>query len=242
MKKRIGEVDERLRQSFNPDNIGVLIASLNRWYLIAFALLILVVLLVAHSIVVTKRLMDNREIIYVKLSPDGTWFIDVNETNDINFYKTTVDHLIAQYVKRRYQEVPYSVKADYGFALLMMQDKLGHWFSSSGGFNAPARAAQIASCQECGTVEIEIRDIYHYDKDKTVFGRDEGTLYRTNIYINVIDTAKDGTKSDVDTVKKIVALEWRLLPKAAIPKDKQYLILNPLGLQIMKEELLNDAS
>ena len=240
--KRLGHVSEQLKQSFNPDNVGILIATLNRWYLIAFALLVTVIFLLVYSVFISKKVIDNKEIVYVKLSPDGTWFIDVTETNEIDFYTTTVDHLIAQYVKRRYQEVPYSVRADYGFALLMMQDKLGNWFSSASGFNAPARAAQIASCQECGTVEIEIRDIYHYDKDKTVFGRDEGTLYRTNVYINVIDTAKDGTKSDANTVKKIVALEWRLLPKAAIPKDKQYLILNPLGLQIMKEELLNDAS
>ncbi len=242
MKHRIGELDVRLRQSFNPDNIGLLIANLNRWYLIAFALLILLVLLVAHTIVITKRLIDNREIVYVKLSPDGTWFVDINETSEIDFYTTTVDHLIAQYVKRRYQEVPYSVKADYGFALLLMHQQLAASFSSAAGFNAPARAAQIASCHQCGSVEVEIRDIYHYDKDKTVFGRAEGTLYRSNIYINIIDTAKDGTKSDIVSSKKIVALQWRLLSRGEIPADKQFLILNPLGLQIMKEELLNDAS
>jgi hypothetical protein len=240
--KRLGHISEQLKQSFNPDNVGILLATLNRWYLIVFVLLLTVIFLVVYSVFISKKVIDNKEIVYVKLSPDGTWFIDINDTNEIDFYTSTVDHLIGQYVKRRYQEVPYSVKADYGFALLLMHEQLGASFSSAAGFNAPGKAAQIASCQQCGTVEVEIRDIYHYDKDKTVFGRNEGTLYRTNVYINVIDTAKDGTKSDVATTKKIVALQWRLLPKAAIPVDKHYLMLNPLGLQIMMEELLNDAS
>ena len=241
-KKRLGQLNEQLKQSFNPDNVGILIATLHRWYLIAFVLMLMVILLTVYSLFVSKKVIENTEIVYVKLSPDGTWFIDVNEKNEVDFYHATVDHLIAQYVKRRYQEVPYSVKSDYGFALLMMDDKLGSWFSASSGFNAPAKAAQITNCGQCGTLDVEIRDIYHYDKDKTVFGRQEGTLYRTNVYINVHDTGKDGTKSDALTTKRIVALQWRLLPKAEIPVDKTYLMLNPLGLQILSEELLHDTN
>ena len=225
----------------SPDNVAHLIVQLNRYFLLLLILLLTVIGMGFTTIYLSKQVAENREIVWVKLSPDGTWYVDEDQANEVEFYKATIDYMLVQYVTRRYQEIPYSIKSDYGFAHLMMAPGLGRQFQSVNGFDAATKAAKLSDCGNCNQVRIDIRSIYHYDSDVTQFGQVPGRLYRSNVYINRLNRSADNATL-IGQDKLIVALQWRLLSKQEIPGDVLYLRLNPIGLQVLNEEILNDAS
>ena len=140
-----------------------------------------------------------------------------------------------------YSKIPHSVQPDYGFVHLFLSPKLRTHFVSPDGFNAPARAAAIADCNACTETRIKVRNIDHYDSDKTMFGQNPGTLYRSNVFVQKEVFNADGSVSGKPE-KLIVPLQWRIKSKQEIQADKELLKQNPIGLEIISYDLLKDVS
>ena len=218
-----------------------LVVDRNRWFLFSLVLTALTAFALTFAWSTSKRADENIKVAWVKMYPNGTWDVEFHdETRQVEFFKTTIDFLIRNYIERRFREVPYAVDTDYGFALKFMAPALLAEFMAKDGYNAADRAAKLASCSDCPLKEVEVRNIDHYDSDKTRFGKHDGALYRSNVFITEISKNPDGTAKD--RVKKIVSLHWRLKSKEEIQREKQKLKDNPIGLEILKNDVIIDPS
>ena len=142
--KTIGSVPDKLSAHLNPDNIPGLVVTNNRLLVCNLALLLAFFCALAYGIAVTVMAKNNEKLIYVKLSPDGTWFIDTRfaHKDETDFFPATIDHLLSNYVTRRYREDPATIRNDYGFALVLMDRALAQHFKSSSGFDADGQSGQ----------------------------------------------------------------------------------------------------
>ena len=221
-----------LVKQLNPDNIPGLVVTNNRLLLSNLVLLLAFVCAVAYAVTVTFMAKNNEKLIYVKLAPDGTWFVDTQfaHKHETDFFPATIDHLLSSYVTRRFREDPATIRNDYGYALVLMDTRLAQYFKSPSGFDAAGKAAQIRACTSCSIKEVEVRNIYHYDIDRLSDGNPDDTTYRTNVYINeLLRSSSDNTV--LNTGRAIITLRWRLLPKSALSRERNVLMANPIGLK-----------
>lgn len=190
-----------------------------------------------------KRADSNIKVAWVKMYPNGTWDVEFHDENrQQEFFQATIDYIITQWVERRYQEFSHSIKTDYGYVYIFMSPDLRSDFLSPDGYNAPAKAAEIADCTACRQVKIKVRNIDHYDSDKTRFGQYQGILYRTNVFVNKTILNADGSPSGDEPEKLIVPIQWRIMAKEEIQAQKDILKQNPIGLEIVSYDLLKDVS
>ncbi len=232
-----------LVKQLNPDNIPGLVVTNNRLLLCNLVLLLAFVCAVAYAATVTFMAKNNEKLIYVKLAPDGTWFIDTQfaHKDETDFFPATIDHLLSSYVTRRFREDPATVRNDYGYALVLMDTRLAQYFKSPSGFDAAGKAAQIRACTSCSIKEVEVRNIYHFDIDRLSDGNPDDTTYRTNVYINeLLRSSSDNTV--LNTGRAIITLRWRLSPKSALSRERNVLMANPIGLKIIEEKILDDPA
>ena len=213
----------------------------------SFLIIVLLCLLSLVSILFawkeSTRADNNIKVAWVKLMPNGTWDIEFHdEDRQPEFFQSTIDYILTQWVERRYSEIPHSIQSDYGYAYNFMSPKLRQEFISPKGLNAPARAAEVSACSACKEVRFKVRsDPDHYDSDKTKFGQHDGTLYRTNVFVLKNTYGADGSPQG-DPEKLIVSLQWRIKSKEEIQADKDLLKQNPIGLEITAYDLLKDVS
>ncbi len=214
----------------------------NRWFIATLVLALIALVSVMSAYKANIRADNNIKLAWVKMYPNGTWDIEFhNENQETEFFKSTIDYLIRQWVQRRYSKIPYSIKNDYGHVYSFMSPALKQNFLSPKGFNAAEKAAEIADCVSCQSVKVKLRSPPdHYDSDKTRFGRYEGTLYRSNVFVQKLVMNSDG--SIMNTENMIVPLQWRLKSKREIQADKKILEYNPIGLEIMAYDILKDVS
>ena len=234
---------ERLTRHLNPDNIPGLVVTNNRLLVGNLILLLAFLCTLGYAIAITLMAQHNEKLIYVKLAPDGTWFIDTRfaHKDETDFFPATIDHLLNSYVTRRFREDPATVRNDYGYALALMDAALAQHFKSSSGFDAAGKAAKIRTCSGCDIREVEVRNIYHFDMDRIAGGNPDDTSYRTNVYIN--ELLRSGADHNVlESRKAIVTLRWRLTPGSALPRDRNMLMANPIGLKIIEEKVLDDPA
>ena len=241
--RTLGTVPDGLVKQLNPDNIPGLVVTNNRLLISNLVLLLAFVCAVAYAVTVTFMAKNNEKLIYVKLAPDGTWFVDTRfaHKDETDFFPATIDHLLSSYVTRRFREDPATVRNDYGYALVLMDTRLAQYFKSSSGFDAAGKAAQIRACTSCSIKEVEVRNIYHFDIDRLSDGNPDDTSYRTNVYINeLLRSSSDNTV--LNTGRAIITLRWRLLPKSALSRERNVLMANPIGLKIIEEKILDDPA
>ncbi len=243
MNHTIDNIPEGLARRLNPDNIPGLIVTNNRLLITNLVLLLAFLCALGYGIAMTVMAQHNEKLIYVKLAPDGTWFIDTRfaHKNEIDFFPATIDHLLSNYVRRRYREDPATIRNDYGYALALMDSGLAQHFKSPTGYDAAGKAARVRACAGCDIREVEVRNIYHFDMDRLADGDPDETSYRTNVYINELLRAS-ADHSVLSTRRAIVTLRWRLTPRAALSRDRNVLMANPIGLKIIEEKALDDPA
>jgi hypothetical protein len=189
-----------------------------------------------------KRFAENVQVAWVKMSPSGTWDIEFHdESRGAEFYPATIDYMLAQFVERRFSQVRNSIETDYGFALQFMAPQLARWFVDSEQFDAAGKVAALQDQTGGPETFIKVGPVDHYDSDATSFGNAEGTLYRTNVFVTETRRNSDGSLAGEPT-PKIVSLQWRIKSKGEIAADKKMLRINPIGLEILKSEILDDPS
>jgi len=210
------------------------------YIILMLGLLCLVAILFAWK--ESTRADTNIKVAWVKMHPNGTWDMEFHDENrQPEFFPATIDYILTQWVERRFSENGHTIKADYGYAYIFMNSKLRNDFTSPNGYHAAAKAAQIAECNACREVRVKVRNLDHYDSDKTRFGQHEGTLYRSNIFVLKTTLNADGSPLD-EAEKMIVPVQWRIKAKDEIQADKEILKQNPIGLEILSYDLLTDVS
>lgn len=236
----LSQADTKDLKSLKPVNVDAqIVVDRNRWFLITVILGVIALVAMMHAISSSKRAADNFQLAYVKMHPNGMWDVEFfDETRGVEFFPTTIDYLLRLWIQRRYSEISHSIQADYGYVKLFMSPALQGEFVNE--LNAPKKAAEIMSCMGCPQRQADVRNIDHYDSDKTTFGREEGTLYRTNVFVKLKTYNDDGAVLNVS--RKIVSLHWRLKSKDEIEANRNILEYNPVGLEIMKYYMLDDPS
>ena len=219
----------------------------NRWFVIALIMALISLVSVVFAIRAASEVQEVK-VVWVKMYPDGTWnteFYDQNREKE--FFQSTIDYLIRQWVIRRYSEIPVSIKNDYGFVYQFMSPVIQKEFLDKEGFDAAKKASDISTSTSGTLRKIKVRNISHYDSDKTNFGAYPGTLYRSNIFITQISFNSDGTKTGEE--KLIVSLQWRIKSKKELMADDMFkkdsvgtLQSNPIGLEIIDYNIMNDSS
>jgi hypothetical protein len=106
-------------------------------------------------------------------------------------------------------------------------------------YNAAAVVANFLEKVEQPELEIKVDAVDHYDSDITRFGRADGTLYRTNVFVTEKQKGSDGALLG-DPVSRIVSLQWRIKSVEEISADKKLLKINPIGLEIINSGIVDD--
>lgn len=82
----------------------------------------------------------------------------------------------------------------------------------------------------------------HYDSVPGVFGKQKGEVFRSNIYFTTTTKSPSGLVMK-DGVKKMTARPRRLLPKEALEKKSTaWLRANPIGLEIVQADVIEDPA
>lgn len=214
----------------------------NHWFWAFIIMSVFAMGCLYYANVANERFANNVQVAYVKMYPNGTWdieFYDSEKSQD--YFPTTIDALITQFVERRYSKQSHSIGGDYGFASLFMGKDMLREFLDPAQFNAAQVAADQQGCEgSCKQIKVKVRNINHYDSEMTMFGPVEGALYRTNVFVEEVHKNPDGSAGS--RKKKIVPLQWRIRSKKEISSNKEALVANPIGLEIIDYDLLNDGS
>lgn len=234
------EIQNKIKSKKPLETDAQLAVDRNKWF-IAFVLALLFAFYQAYiANVANKRFANNVQVAWVKLSPNGTWDVTYpDEGQRPEFFKATINSLLRQFVERRYSKLKNSIKADYGFASILMSDKLEMEFMSEQFFNAPKVAADVVN-GESKEVKVKVKVVDHYDSDETIFNGQVGRLYRTNIFATETKYKRNG--EPMKPQKRIVSIQWRIKNKDEISSKKDELALNPIGIEVIDSEYLDDPS
>lgn len=183
-------------------------------------------------------LVREARLTYVKLSPDGTWQIDQDMTQEVEYFETTLRNLLYDWVERRYSKRTQTIRSDWGIANSMYSPALQNWFQ--GDFQALTVADKHAACPGCAQVSVKVRSHQHIDPLPKHVGTAPTREIRTLIYADEITTQIHAVQGR--TTRKIYRVSWRLLDKASIQQRPDLLRYNPLGLEITEVEETNDET
>lgn len=228
-----------------PKKNAALNAANNRY------LLIIVLLILGHFVQTWvnasnfSKAQANKEIVYVKLSPDGTSDVSEFKPEDEQLYfRSTIDAALERFAKARYGQQPETIRRNYGEAGVFMSDALMNDFVSTqpGGFNASQKAVDIAADKNSDRVDVDWGFADHYDRIPAVFEKKAGEVIRSNVYITITTRSASGIIKGTP-VKKILRVQWRLLPKKALAQKKMdWLRINPIGLEMVEYDLIDDPA
>jgi len=239
----IKPVDEQIKPGKSPDSIvreSRLATDRNRWFYVCLALVVLCLLLGIQTMQANKRFAENVQVAWVKMYPNGTWDIEFyDESRGPQFFQSTIDYMLKEWVQRRFSKQRTSIESDYGFSLQFMSSKMAKAFLDTDQYNAAHVVAEFLEKTEEPEIEIKVDAIDHYDSDITRFGRADGTLYRTNVFVTQKKTGSDGSLLG-DPVSKIVSLQWRIKSVGEIAADKKMLTINPIGLEVINATIVDD--
>lgn len=262
MKKNVDNYSDVFENAVNPrtardverassvTRAAKLAADRNRWFAVTLLLVIANAVLVFQLASMSTDLATNYKVAWVKMNASGTWQIDLSETQEKRTYLgATVDSILSTWVKRRFSEQPETIRSDYGYALQFLSRRLKTQFTSTDGFNAAQRAADIRDNRNHGLVKYKIGVIDHFDQDNEGLfaGGVKSIVYRTNIYVLREEFSAAGApRSEPD--KRFITLEWRLMSdpeiNSILRKDGgiDWLRANPIGLEIVSFTENDDIS
>lgn len=226
---------------------GFLGSERNRLYSFCIILVIALSILTIKMVSMAESSANNYKVVWVKMYSNGTWDVELHENLEPEqFQERTVNSLLTNWVTRRFSERSETVRHDFGFASLFMSDKIRGEFLDVNGFNAAVKAAEVMACSTCDYVDYQVGPIDHFDKETTVFEGKTGHVYRTNIFVDRKVKGATGVLKTTD--KRIVRVQWRLMEPEEVQNlsrkkgGLEWLRQNPIGLEIVDYEELNDPS
>jgi hypothetical protein len=184
----------------------------------------------------TMRYANNVRVAWVKLSPSSTHEVEyLDDGADRERYdKRVLEASFINYATSRFRENRHTVTADYGLAYTFLGPEERQKFV--GEFDAHRKSQEIAACGNCGSIDVTVRAV---TTDKLVDATADTTpVYKTTIYFD--QTKRDATGIATETKSQIAFLNWKLVKPGEIPDDRTFLVGNPLGIQIIQQEVRDD--
>ncbi|MCA9470002.1 MAG: hypothetical protein KC643_31775 [Nitrospira sp.] len=226
---------------------ALLASDRNKWFLVTVLLSAALCFMVYQYIALSKRADIHREVLWVKMYPDGTYDMEEHDNlQSTEFLQSTVNSLLKRWVTARFSKNPQTVVADYTFANYFLSPSLTQEFVSETGFHAAQQAATIEQCPDCPVETYTVRMLDHYDQDKGKFANVEGTFYRTNLFTTASTVTVQGRQEREQA--RIVRVQWRLMLPEEVhaivnTRDGQrWLDHNPIGLEILAYSDMADPS
>ncbi|MGP4944090.1 hypothetical protein [Pseudoalteromonas nigrifaciens] len=232
------ETKDLANQYSSADSIAKSTTEKNKWFAIALAqtLVFIVMLFVLNN--TADKASKPPQMGWVLLYPDGSWRVEFNAPSSVQeYFQTTIDSLLTKYVEYRYQQIPQTIRDDYGRATLFQAAEVKENFTSSKGFNAVEKAGVISTSRSPETKRVEVVFFDHQDSVKGIFngGKSNGRIVRTTVYVDETITDVNGVAIG-KPVRKIINLSWTLKnPDQLKNKEQKFFSVNPLGLEIRTE-------
>ncbi|WP_409247131.1 hypothetical protein [Enterobacter hormaechei] len=192
---------------------------------------------VYRSGVAVENAKNTREVVWVKLLPDGSNEVSSFKPEDEQpVFIRTINASLDHYIKSRYQVHAETIKRDYAEAGVFLGDKLFADFTSKDGFYAIQVATDIADKPDSKPrKDISNVRFDHYDQIEGDFSGTKKPVVRTTITWNEEEYKADGTKKP--PVQKMQRITWTLLDRKEISKKSDgWLRLNPLGIEILTKD------
>ena len=84
-----------------------------RWFILALVLSLVAFISMLSAYKANTRADNNIKVAWVKMYPNGTWDIEFDDENRApEFFQSTIDYLIRQWVELRFSNIPHSIKND----------------------------------------------------------------------------------------------------------------------------------
>lgn len=213
----------------------------NRWFVAVLALSVVLALMMVFLFYAFEKANNNKEIVYVKLEPNGSWsLVDYQPDDKQLFFKTTIDALLQRFAIARFSITPETIHTDWGEASVFMSPKLADVFLSPSGFDALGKIEAIKASGNRAEIDID-RGVEHYDDVVWQGGESSSqTVIRSNVYLTRT-VVKGGRKLPPE--KLVLNLQWTLSSKKELVKQSmESLRLNPIGLTILSYQLNKERS
>lgn len=214
------------------------IVEKNKWFGLSMLFLLIITVLIFMNFSLQNAANKPPETRWLKMSPDGSWAVDVKPPESYQeYYTATIDKLLSDYVEYRFQEIPQTIRSDYGKALIFQELKLQQWFKGEDGFNAIGKAGDISTSKNGVTKTIKLLFFDHKDSLVGIFdgGKSKSQIVHSTAYIEEVSTDKYGITIG-KPVRKIINLSWMIQSSERLKKkDTQYFRVNPIGLLILSE-------
>jgi hypothetical protein len=235
------------KDSVLPEQNAKLRVSGNRWFIVCVLLALGQMGQVAFSKYAFDKANNNKELVYIKLFPDGRSYVGEFVPQDEQlFFRSTIDAALERFLKARYGQQPETIKQDYYEAGIFMSEPLyGNFVSTqAGGFNAAQKAADVmANTKTADRVEIKWGFADHYDKIPAIFNKEAGEVVKSNIYFTSTTRNGQGVIKPNGIKKSILRVQWRLLPKKEMAEHKlEWLRINPIGVEIVDNDVIDDPA
>ncbi|HDZ58137.1 MAG TPA: conjugal transfer protein [Pseudomonas xinjiangensis] len=241
------EIKQVQRDTNLPMQKAVLRADRNRWFVVALGLIVALMMMTGFMWYAFDKANNNKELVYIKLYPDGTSDVSEFRPEDEQLYfRSTIDAGLERFIKARFGQQAETIKRDYAEAAVFMSGPLYNDFigAHEGGYNAPQKAIDIiASAKNADRIEVTWGFSDHYDKIPAVFNNQSGEMIRSNLYFTQTPKTATGLVKPDGVKRLIMRAQWRLLPKRTLAeKTRAWLRINPVGLEIVDYEVIEDPS
>ena len=233
----------KVRAQSRFDQLASVTADRARWFM-AFLLLGGITLFSALGwYVADARFASNVRVAWVKLDPSGAYTVQfADETRPVEFFQTTLESKISEFVEKRYRKNAATISADYRFVGFFLSPKLAGQFLGAEDYNAARVAAELTQCKgRCLERDVRVRVVQHRtDTPLHMPEHRTSTMYETLVFTTFTERKPDG--SVADRRNAIVQMAWRIKGKDEVTANKAALIANPLGLEILSLDLKEDPT
>lgn len=233
----------KVRAQSRFDLLAATTADRARWF-VAFLLLGGITLFSAIGwYVADQRFASNVRVAWVKLDPSGAYTVEfADQVRPVEFFQTTLESKISEFVEKRYRRNVGTITADYRFVGFFLSPKLSTMFMAPDGYNAPRVAAELTECRgRCLERDVRVRVVQHRTQTPLrIPDRSNATLYESLVFTTFTERKPDGTVADRRNA--IVQIGWRIKGKDEISANKSALVANPLGLEILSLDLKEDPT
>ena len=220
------------------DKEGNAIVEKNKWFVVVLIQAVFLLIILFMYIGEASQNDKPAETRYMLMYPDGSWRVEFSPpSNQQEFYKTTIDKLLSDYVGYRFGKSPQTIRSDYAKATLFQGAQVKAYFVDENGFDAINKAGELSNNRNANTVKVNVLFFDHHDSVKGIFsgGSESKKIIKTNIYTEEIEIDRFGN-SVGEPVRKIITMSWTLMSQKQLKKkENKFFLVNSLGLQILNE-------
>lgn len=224
-----------------PESLSMVAASATwskRFFAIALVALVVAALAVLQMWTTTVRFQRESRLTYVKLATDGTWSMDQDIGENVEYFDATLRQVLYDWTERRYSKRRATILSDWAIANTMLAPPLQSWFINT--FRASDVAAEHVACSTCDDTVIEVRAHQHLNDLPRSIGDDDSEPLTTLLYATAREIPPGAVTPRAES-RKLIKVQWRFLRKSTIQAHPDLLRYNPIGVQILAVEVSDDT-